>query len=249
MCEQACMATPKGKYDTELLKYQRAIMDDSKGKYYTEFCNTITNFNYYYNTPLSNVKIQEAVFIVMREDEKGEITEANNFTADVCSLSSSLQRNNSNTIFASEKLENSDNKVDAVKNMTINNVGYELNTATASDAQIYFASNPDKSTHTSNGDNYQTLLSIRTISICHEDISGLSLHTDPKISSNNQPAFLISTVVVQAPQALQLEVVQEIVTNSATYRTGPNRTPQKVSKTCVDVSHASTEYMVINRFY
>ena len=35
--------------------------------------------------------------------------------------------------------------------MTINNVGYELNTATVSDVQVDLASNPDTITQTSNG--------------------------------------------------------------------------------------------------
>ena len=39
-----------------------------------------------------------------------------------------------NAIFASEKLEKPGELVDAVKNTTINNVRYKLNTATMSDA-------------------------------------------------------------------------------------------------------------------
>ena len=62
--------------------------------------------------------------------------DADNVTSDMCSLASSSQRENSNAVFASEKLENSDDIVDAVSNMTINDVRCELNTATASDAQV-----------------------------------------------------------------------------------------------------------------
>ena len=58
-------------------------------------------------------------------------------------------------MFAREKLENSVNLVDAVENMTINGAGCELNTATASDAQVELASDPNKITHTSNGDTDQ----------------------------------------------------------------------------------------------
>ena len=65
-------------------------------------------------------------------------------------------------IFTSEKLEKLDKLVNAVKNMTINNTGYELNTSAASDAQGDFTSNPDTVTHTSNK-NWKKILSCRTI--------------------------------------------------------------------------------------
>ena len=64
------MATPKGKYDKELLRYGQACMLENKEKYYTELSNTITNFNDKNNTTLSNVKTQEAILKVMREDEE-----------------------------------------------------------------------------------------------------------------------------------------------------------------------------------
>ena len=51
-------------------------------------------------------------------------------------------KKNTNTIFASEKLEILDKLVDAVVNMTINIVGYELSAATVSDAKFEFVSNP-----------------------------------------------------------------------------------------------------------
>ena len=60
------------------------------------------------------------------------------------SLVSIPQRENSNAIFASEKLENLDKLVDVVSNMAIKDVGYELNTETASDAKFEFASNSEK---------------------------------------------------------------------------------------------------------
>ena len=68
-----------------------------------------------------------------------------------------------NAIFTSEKLEKLDKLVNAVKNMTINNTGYELNIATPSDAQVDLASNPDTVTHTSNRVLDQKLLSFQTI--------------------------------------------------------------------------------------
>ena len=71
----------------------------------------------------------------MREDEKILITGANNVTADTFSHESGSQRDISNAIFTSEKIEKSDKIVDAVNKLTINYTRYELNTVTASDAQ------------------------------------------------------------------------------------------------------------------
>ena len=53
--------------------------------------------------------------------------------------------------FVSERLEKQDEKVKATNNLTIKNVGYELNTVTASDAQGNLTSDPNTVTHTSNG--------------------------------------------------------------------------------------------------
>ena len=145
------MATPKEKYYVELLKYQWERIAESKENYYTELNNNITNFNDNNNTSLSNAKIQEAVMRVTREDEEGEITDANNVTNDTWSLVSSSQRENLNAMFTSEKLEKSDELVDAVKNMKMNDVGYELNTTTKSDAQVNITRNLDTVTHTING--------------------------------------------------------------------------------------------------
>ena len=88
---------------------------------------------------------------VLREDEEETITGANNVTDDTFSHASSSQRENLNAIFTIEKLEKSDELVDEVKNLKINNSGYELNTATASDVQGDLTSNTDTVTHTSNG--------------------------------------------------------------------------------------------------
>ena len=62
------------------------------------------------------------------------------------------QRGNENTIFTSEKLDKSDDLVNAVKNLTINDaIYYESNTATANDAQGDITCNLETGTHTSNG--------------------------------------------------------------------------------------------------
>ena len=72
----------------------------------------------------------------------------------MCSLASISQRENPNAIFASDKIGNLDDLVDAVANMTTNDAGYELNISTTSDTQVEFASNLDKITHISNGDTH-----------------------------------------------------------------------------------------------
>ena len=82
----------------------------------------MNNLNDHNNTPLSNINIGEVVLRFMREVEEESITDANNFTADAYSIAFSPHREISNVIFASEKLENSDGLVNAVSNMTINDV-------------------------------------------------------------------------------------------------------------------------------
>ena len=95
-------------------------------------------------------------------------------------------------IFASEKQENLDILVKAVVNMKINDIRYELNSATTIDTQVEFGSNPDKITHTRNGINHQKLLSSWTIRIFREDISVMTPLVDPKIGANKQLALFTS---------------------------------------------------------
>ena len=65
---------------------------------------------------------------------------------------SSAQRENSNVIFTSEKLDKSDDIVDAVNKLKINDTEYyESNTETASGAQDDLTSNHETFTHTRNG--------------------------------------------------------------------------------------------------
>ena len=114
----------------------------------------------------------------MREDEGEAITDAINVTSDTSSLDSSSQREKLNAIFAIEEVDNSNKLVNLVARfyiMTTNDVGYELNTATVSDAQFAFASNPDEINHTNNGITHQNLLSIRMIGTRHKDVSILIL--------------------------------------------------------------------------
>ena len=91
--------------------------------------------------PLYNSNIQEEIPKVMEEES---IADANNITADTFRHASNTHRDNSNTVFTSEKLDKPDEPVDAVKQLTINAAKYsESETATASDAQGDLTRNPD----------------------------------------------------------------------------------------------------------
>ena len=93
----------------------------------------------------------------MREEEEEAITNVDNVTADTSSLAFSPHEENSNAVFASKKLENPNMLVNAVANITINDVGCELKAATASDAQVEFASDLYGITHTNNRITHQIL--------------------------------------------------------------------------------------------
>ena len=76
-------------------------MENSKYKYYTEMCNTLTGYNNKNNMPSSNANIWEVMRKVMVEEST---TYANIITADKFSHVSNTQRENENTIFTSENL-------------------------------------------------------------------------------------------------------------------------------------------------
>ena len=62
--------------------------------------------------------------------------DANNITADTFNRTSNTQRENTNAIFTSEKLDKSDELADMLKDLTINETKYTVsNSETASDAQ------------------------------------------------------------------------------------------------------------------
>ena len=79
------------------------------------------------------------------------------------SHASSSHREISNAIFTSKKIERLDKLVKTINNPTIKNSGYELNTATMSDAQGDLTSDLDTGTCTSNGILDRKLLSCLTI--------------------------------------------------------------------------------------
>ena len=123
-------------------------MATSKEKFYTEMCNTLTDYNDGNNTPLSNSYIQKEIRKFMEEEPTAD---ANKVTADTFSYASNTQREHPITIFTSEKIDKSDDIVDAVKNLTIIDAGYyESHKAKASDAQENLTHNQEKVTHIRN---------------------------------------------------------------------------------------------------
>ena len=71
---------------------------------------------------------------------------------DTFSHTFNTQRENSNAIYTSEKLVKSDEMVEAVNNLTINDAKYyRSSTATASDTQVDLIHNPETDPCTSNG--------------------------------------------------------------------------------------------------
>ena len=86
----------------------------------------------------------------MREDEEGSITDANNITADTFSFASISQRKKFEHNIYKLEAKKSDELVNVVNNLTINDAEYELNIATASDTKGDLMSFPDTVTHTSN---------------------------------------------------------------------------------------------------
>ena len=125
-------------------------MATSRDKYYKEMLNTLTDYNDRNNTALSDSNIQESIRKVIEEESIGG---SSNVTAYTFGHAFNTQRQNSNAVFTSEKLDKSDKLVDAVNNLTINDAEYyESNAVTTSGAQGYLTRNPETITHTSNGD-------------------------------------------------------------------------------------------------
>ena len=143
------------------------------------------------------------------------------------------QRENSNTSFAGEKIDNPNKLVNKVTNTKINNFGYELNTVTMSDTQVKFAIYPYGITHTNNGITHQNLCSSRIIGIRHEEVSVLPPTMDPRIGTNNKSDFSIINGIVLVPPMLNYPAVKEIITATALNNTGKNRTPRRIIRTGV----------------
>ena len=96
-------------------------MATSRDRYYKEIFKTLTEYNDRKNTPSSNEKIREAIYKVV---EYESISDFNNLTADTFSHASNTQRENSNAIFTSEKLDNPNELLDTENKLTINDSKY-----------------------------------------------------------------------------------------------------------------------------
>ena len=108
---------------------------------------TITDYNDRNDAPLFNDKIQEAIHKLIEEE-----FDYHNVTADTFSHTSNIQRDNTNAIFTSEKLDKSDEVAETLKDFTINDVEYYVsNSENSNDAKIEPASNPKTVNHTSDG--------------------------------------------------------------------------------------------------
>ena len=90
-------------------------MENSRDKYYTEIYKTLDNYNDLNDAPLSNDNIREAIHKVIEEE-----SDANNVTVDTFSHTSNTQRENTNTIFTSEKLDKLDKLSEMLNDLTIN---------------------------------------------------------------------------------------------------------------------------------
>ena len=149
---------------------------------------------------------------------------------DTFSHISNTQRENANVIFTSDKLDKSEDLVDAEKNLTINNTKYyESGISTVNDVQGDLKCNPETVTHASNGNktvthtnnrNFkQNLLSNRTIPVV---VPMMNLNIDQRIAP-----------IVLAPQTLFTPATKEVITDAASGRAWVNRTPRQGIRTGV----------------
>ena len=189
--------------------YKQSFIAASSENYYTEIFNNLTDYNDRSNMPLSNSKIQEAIYKVIEEES---IDDANNFTAYAFSLASNTQRWNTNAIFTSEKLDESEELVDQVKNLKINNAEYhESNTATASDAQGNPKRNPDTVTHNINRNK-----TVNHTSHGNFEQKSLSNRTIPFFPPAMHPGICQGIAPIQlAPQILLAHKTKEVVAYTA----------------------------------
>ena len=170
---------------------------------------TLTDYNDRNNTPLSNQKIRETM---VKAVEQESILDVNNVTADTFSHTSNTQRQNSNTIFTSEKLDKSDDLEDALQYLTINDAKYyESNTATAIDAQVDLTCNQETVTHTINGNETVTHISngyFERKLLSNRNIPVVVPTMNPRVDQSIMP-------ILVAPQTLLTPAMKEVVTDLA----------------------------------
>ena len=144
---------------------------------------------------------------------------------DTFSHTYNTQRENANAIFTGEKLDKSDELVDSVKNLTINNAKYyESNTATASDAQGDLTLDPETVTHTSNGNEPVTRTSNRNFEqklLSNRTIPAVVPTMNPRIYQNITPILL-------TPQTLLTPATKKVIVDVALGSAWDNRTLQQV---------------------
>ena len=133
-------------------------------------------------------------------------------------------------IFTSEKIDKSDELVDAVKNFTIKDAKYyESNTATASDAHGDLTRNPETVTNTNNGNETVTRTSSRDFEqkiFSNQTIPVLPLTMNQDIDQGIAPIIL-------EPQTLLMPVTKEVVADMALGSTCINRNLRRFSMTDV----------------
>ena len=81
---------------------EQACMTNSRDRHCTENFETLTDYNYCNNTPLSYSKIRDAICNVLEEES---ISDVNNVTEETFNNTSNTQNENANIIFTSKKLD------------------------------------------------------------------------------------------------------------------------------------------------
>ena len=121
-------------------------MENSRERYYNELLRPKKYCNDRNNAPLSNDNIWYAIHKVIPEEE----LDAYNVTVDTLSQMSNTQRENSDTIFTSDKLYESDDLAETLKYLTINDAEYYVSDlANTIDAKDNPENVPKTVTHTS----------------------------------------------------------------------------------------------------
>ena len=122
-------------------------------------------------------------------------------------------------IFTSYKLDKSDKLVDAINNLTINDARYELNKATASDAQGNLTSDPDPVSHTSNGPDIVMRTTNRILGA-----KILRCRTIGEVPVQT----LLENPILLAPQTLMTPVAKKIFADATLGSVWTNRIPRQV---------------------
>ena len=126
-----------------------------RDKYHTKMCETLVDYNHCNNAPLSNENLQQAISIVIAEEELDECNltlDAHNMTMDTfCQspVTTNTQGDNANTILTSERIKNSAVLAKMLKVLTINDDAYYNSDENYAEGNP--ASDPKVDTHTSDG--------------------------------------------------------------------------------------------------